>query len=71
MIAVACISREADSLINMLEAASVAIKIENSLVWPNLKPTSHEVALDLQIGLIIQPNTTGFMVTTRVANTKH
>ena len=41
--AVACMSIEADSLINKLEAARVAMSIENSLVWPSLKPTSHEV----------------------------
>jgi len=64
-------SSEADSLIIMLEAASVAINMENSLVCPSLKPTSQEVDLDLQIGLMIKPNTIGFIVTTSVANTRH
>ena len=69
--AVACMSIEADSLINRLDAARVAMSIENSLVWPSLKPTSQEVDLDLQIGLIIHPKTTGLTVTTKRANTKH
>ena len=64
-------SNDADSLIIILEAANVAIKIENSLVCPNLNPTSQDVALDLQIGLIRNPKATGLIVTTKITNTEH
>ena len=34
--AVACMSIEADSLINRLNEASVAMSIENTLVWQSI-----------------------------------